>query len=132
MAKRRKKGLSGLGDIPRELKPVVPGDLKTYQIQKTAFRDELKNRRCPMALDLLANAAGWAGTARARAVASGTDGGAEELAADVSALRQEYLKVCLDWTDADSQRLRESAGFGKRESTVELPAKKKTTRKKSA
>ena len=120
MAKRRKKGLSGLGEIPRELKPIVPSDLKSYQLQKIAFRDELKDRRCPLALDLLTSAASWAGTARARAVQKGTDGGASELMADVDGMRQEYLKVCLDWTDKDTAALLEKGSAKK-------PSRKKKT-----
>lgn len=92
--KKRRGGLSGLGDIPREIRAIVPGDAKQYAASKEEFRRSVGKKECVVALTSLANAAFSAGVARAAAVARGEPKGAEQLYADFLAQRDEYLDLC--------------------------------------
>ena len=91
---RRKRGLAGLGDIPREIRAIVPGDAKQYAASKAEFRRAVGKKECKLALTSLANAAFAAGVAKAAAVARGEPKGADQLYADFIAQRDEYVDLC--------------------------------------
>lgn len=92
--RKRGSGLSGLDAIPREIKAIVPGDAKQYQLAKTSFQKAIGEKSCENALRGLANAAFHAGVAKAAATASGEPGGAKELYDDFIAQRDEFINIC--------------------------------------